>query len=39
MAKSTRGAPPYDSWTRSSAAKITLQASSASPVTTTPTVA
>ncbi|GAA0554905.1 hypothetical protein GCM10010390_66290 [Streptomyces mordarskii] len=39
MAQSTRGAPPYDSWTRSSAAKITPQALSAGPVTTTPTPA
>lgn len=35
MAKSTRGAPPYDSWTRSSAAKIT-PASSADTVPTAP---
>lgn len=39
MAQSTRGAPPYDSWTRSSAAKITPQALSTGPVTTTPAVA
>ncbi|GHJ34253.1 hypothetical protein TPA0910_86860 [Streptomyces hygroscopicus subsp. sporocinereus] len=38
MAQSTRAPARYDSWTRSSAAKIT-PASSASPVTTTHTVA
>jgi hypothetical protein len=39
MAKSTRGAAPYDSWTRSSAAKITPQALSTGPVTPTHTTA
>ena len=39
MAQSTRGTPPYDSWTRSSAAKITPQALSTGPVTTTHPVA